>query len=157
LVGDSAGGGLVLATLLAIRDQGIPLPVAAVAYSPVTDHKCTGQSYQRNAKVCLAPEGMGLACGKHYAGDNDLGLPYISPLYGELHGLPPLLIYVGGDETLLDDSIRFAEKAKAAGVDVKLNIGEGLFHCYPAVAPLFPEAQQAMNDICTFIKTHIGN
>jgi epsilon-lactone hydrolase len=59
---------------------------------------------------------------------------------------------VGGDETLLDDSVRFAEKAKAAGVDVKLHIGEGLFHCYPAVAPLFPEAQQAMEAICTFIK-----
>ncbi len=156
-IGDSAGGGLALATLLALRDQGIPLPAGAVAYSPVTDHKCTGDSYQTNAKVCLAPEGMGPACGRHYAGDNDLGLPYISPLYGDLHGLPPLLIYVGGDETLLDDSTRFAEKAKVAGVDVKLNVGEGLFHCYPAVTPFFPEAQQAMNEICAFIKTHINN
>jgi len=155
-VGDSAGGGLVLATLLALRDQGTPLPAGAVAYSPVTDFKCTGESYQTNANVCLAPEGTAPAFGKHYAGNNDLGLPYISPLYGDLHGLPPLLIYVGGDETLLDDSVRFAKKAKAAGVDVKLNIGKGLFHCYPAVAPLFPEAKQAMNDICAFIKTHIG-
>jgi len=156
-VGDSAGGGLVLATLLAIRDQGIPLPAGAVAYSPVTDQKCTGESYQTKAKVCLAPEGTGPAFAKHYAGDNDLGLPYMSPLYGDLHGLPPLLIYVGGDETLLDDSIRFAEKAKAAGVEVRLNVGEGLFHCYPAVAPLFPEAQQAMDEICAFINTQISN
>ena len=74
-----------------------------------------------------------------------------------MHGLPPLLIYVGRDETLLDDSIRFAEKAKAAGVEVKLNVGEGLFHCYPAVAPLFPEARQAMEEICTFINTQISN
>ncbi|MDA8212998.1 MAG: alpha/beta hydrolase [Clostridia bacterium] len=151
-VGDSAGGGLCLATLLALRDQGIPLPAAAVAYSPVTDFKCTGESYRTKAKVCLAPEGTAPAFAKHYAGDNDPGLPYISPLYGDLHGLPPLLIYVGEDETLLDDSTRFAEKAKDAGVDITLKVGEGMFHCYPAMAPLFPEATQAMEEICTFIK-----
>lgn len=155
--GDSAGGGLVLATLLALRDQGIPLPTGAVAYSPVTDHTCTSESYQTKRKVCLAPEGMGVAAAKHYAGDKDLKLPYISPLYGDLHGLPPLLIYVGEDETLRDDSIRFAKKAQAAGVNVKLHVGEGLFHCYPAMAPLFPEAQQAMDDICRFIKTQVSN
>lgn len=155
-MGDSAGGGLCLATLLALRDQGILLPAAAVVLSPVTDFKCTGESYRTNAKVCLAPEGTAPAFAKHYAGNNNLSLPYISPLYGELHGLPPILIYVGGDETLLDDSTRFAEKAKATGVDVTLMVGEGLFHCYPAMAPLFPEAQQAMEEICGFIKTHLG-
>jgi len=155
-VGDSAGGGLCLATLLALRDQGISLPAGAVAYSPVTDYKCTGESYRTNAKVCLSPAGIAPAFAKHYAGDKDPGLPYISPLYGDLHGLPPMLIYVGGDETLLDDSLRFAEKAKTAGVDVTLRVGEGLFHCYPACAPLFPEATQAMDEICAFIKTHIG-
>ncbi|PKM82150.1 MAG: alpha/beta hydrolase [Firmicutes bacterium HGW-Firmicutes-14] len=155
-VGDSAGGGLCLTTLLALRDQGRPLPVAAVVYSPVTDFKCTGESYRTNARACLSPEGMGPACAKHYAGDNDPGLPYISPLYGDLHGLPPMLIYVGGDETLRDDSVRFAEKAKAAGVDVTLRVGEGMFHCYPACAPLFPEATRAMDEICGFIKTHTG-
>ena len=154
-VGDSAGGGLVLATLLAIRDKGIPLPAAAVAYSPVTDHKCSGESYRTKVKVCLYPEGMGPALAKHYAGDCDLDLPYISPLYGDLQGLPPVLIYVGGDETLRDDSIRFAEKAKAAGVDVRLNVREGLFHCYPAMSPLFPEARQAMDEICAFIKKRV--
>jgi monoterpene epsilon-lactone hydrolase len=155
-VGDSAGGGLCLASLLALRDQGMPLPAAAVTYSPVTDFKCTGESYQTKVKVCLSPEGMALALAKHYAGNEDPGLPYISPLYGDLQGLPPLLIYAGEDETLCDDSIRFAEKAKAAGVDVTLRIGEGMFHCYPAMAPLFPEATQAMKDICAFIKTHFG-
>lgn len=155
-LGDSAGGGLCLAALLALRDQGIPLPAAAVAYSPVTDFKCTGESYRTKAKVCLAPEGMATALARHYAGDEDPGLPYISPLYGELQGLPPLLIYAGEDETLCDDSIRFASKAKAAGVDVTLKIAEGMFHCYPAMAPLFPEATQAMNEICTFINRRIG-
>lgn len=155
-VGDSAGGGLILATLLALRDQGRPLPAAAVSYSPVTDLRCTGESYKTKAGVCLSPEGMAAAIAKHYAADKDPGLPYISPLYGNLHGLPPLLIYVGEDETLLDDSTRFAEKAKAAGVDVTLRVGEGLFHCYPAMSPLFPEARQAMDEICAFIKTHNG-
>ena len=117
-IGDSAGGGLCLATLLAIRDQGAPLPAAAVAYSPVTDHKCTGETHRTKVKVCLSPEGMSLALAKHYAGDKDLELPYISPLYGDLHGLPPLLIYAGEDETLCDDAVLFGEKAKNAGVDI---------------------------------------
>ncbi|MGE5422538.1 MAG: alpha/beta hydrolase [Ignavibacteriales bacterium] len=156
LLGDSAGGGLALATLLAIRDQGIPLPAAAVAYSPVTDYACTGESYQTKARVCLSPRGMGPAFGKLYAGGADLTLPYISPLYGDLQGLPRLLIFVGEDETLLDDSIRFAYKAKAAGVDVTLNVGKGLFHCYPAMAPLFPEATEAMAEICAFLRKSVG-
>jgi monoterpene epsilon-lactone hydrolase len=100
----------------------------------------------------LAPEGSTLAFAKHYAGNNDLSLPYISPLFGDLQGLPPLLIYAGGDETLRDDSIRFANKAEKAGVDVRLEIGKGLFHCYPVCAPLFPEATQAMSEIGQFIK-----
>jgi acetyl esterase/lipase len=155
-VGDSAGGGLCLATLLALRDQGTSLPAAAVAYSPVTDFKCTGESHQTKIKICLSPEGMAQALAKHYAGEEDPGLSYISPLYGELQGLPPLLIYAGEDETLRDDSIRFAAKAKDEGVDITLRLGEGMFHCYPAMAPLFPEATEAMNEICAFIKRHIA-
>lgn len=155
-VGDSAGGGLTLATLLALRDKGTPLPAAAVTYSPVTDFLCTGESYVTKAKVCLSPEGMAAALAKHYAGDKDPGLPYISPLYGKLEGLPPLLIFAGEDETLCDDSVRFAEKARSAGVNVTIRIGEGMFHCYPAMAPLFPEATQALDEICSFIKKHLG-
>ncbi|SES87798.1 Acetyl esterase/lipase [Natronincola peptidivorans] len=154
-MGDSAGGGLCLAALLALRDQGSPLPAAVVALSPWTDLKCTGESYVTKAKICLSPEGTGLAFAKHYAGSNDPALPYISPLYGDLHGLPPMLIFVGGDETMRDDSIRFAEKAKQAGTDITLTVEEGLFHCYPATAPLFPEATQALRDIGIFINKHI--
>jgi monoterpene epsilon-lactone hydrolase len=84
-------------------------------------------------------------------------LPWISPLYRDLDGLPPILIHVGENEVLLDDSTRFAEKAKNAGVDVTLKVGEGMFHCFPVCAPLFPEAKRAMDEICAFIKTHIGN
>lgn len=152
--GDSAGGGLCLATLLALQDQGIPLPSAAVALSPWTDLTCSGQSYQSNARKCLSPEGTWTAFSKHYAGSNDPRLPWISPLYGDLCGLPPLLIYAGGDEILRDDAVSFAEKAQSAGVDATLRIGEGLFHCFPVCAPLFPEATQAMEEICTFINKH---
>jgi monoterpene epsilon-lactone hydrolase len=153
--GDSAGGGLCLATLLALKDQGIPLPAAAVAISPWTDLKCTGASYRSNARKCLSLEGTWTAFSKHYVGDHDPGLPWISPLYGNLRGLPPIMIYVGGDEILRDDSVRFAEKAKGAGVDVTLRVGEGLFHCFPVCAPLFPEATQAMDEICAFIKMRL--
>jgi monoterpene epsilon-lactone hydrolase len=156
MVGESAGGGLLLAALLALRDQGQPLPAAAVAMSPSTDLKLTGESHRTKAKVCLSPPGMSVVCSKYYVGDNDPGLPWISPLYGDLHGLPPLLIYVGEYETLLDDSIRFAAKAEAAGVEVTLRVGEGMVHCYPLMAPLFPEATQALEEICTFIQTHAG-
>lgn len=154
--GDSAGGGLCLATLIALRDQGVPLPAAAVALSPWTDAKNTGETLRTNASLCLSPVNSWVACSKHYAGNNDPGLPYISPLYGDLRGLPPILIYAGGHETLLSDSTRFAEKAKNAGVEVTLKVGEGMFHCYPACSPLFPEAKQAMNEICAFIQRRIG-
>lgn len=152
-VGDSAGGGLCLATLLAVRDRGIPLPAGAVALSPWTDLKLTGESYKRRDPV--APDGSAMVYSKYYAGDNDPGLPYISPLYGDLHGLPPLLIYVGGTEAMLDDSTSFAAKAAADGVDVTLRVGDGMVHCYPVLAPLFPEATQAMAEICAFIQTHV--
>lgn len=156
IAGESAGGTLCLALLLALRDQEIPLPAAAVALSPLTDFKFTGESHRTRARVCLSPPGMNMVCGKYYVGDNDPCLPWISPLYGDLHGLPPLLIYTGDDETLRDDSTRFAEKAKAAGVKITMKIERGMIHCYPLLPPFIPEARQAMAEICTFIKTNLG-
>jgi epsilon-lactone hydrolase len=151
-VGDSGGGGLCLAALLAIRDRGLPLPDAAVALSPWTDLRCTGESHQRKDPV--APEGCFPVFAKHYAGTHDPGDPLISPLYGELAGLPPLLITVGECEQLLDDSVRFAAKARNCGVDVNLIVGRGMVHTYPFLAPFSPEAQEAMDDICAFIARH---
>ena len=156
LAGDSAGGGLCLATLLALRDQGIPLPAAAVALSPWTDLTLTGESYRTKLKASIDPPGMSVVCSKYYVGENDPRLPWISPLYGDLRGLPPIFICVGTNETMLDDSTRFAEKAKATGVDVTLRVWEGMVHCFPLMAPLFPEATQALDEICAFIKIHIG-
>ncbi len=98
---------------------------------------------------------MSAVCSKYYVGENDPRLPWISPLYGDLRGLPPIFICVGTSETMLDDSTRFAEKAQAAGVDVTLRVWAGMVHCFPLMAPLFPEATQALNEICAFIKAHI--
>lgn len=153
--GDSAGGGLCLAALLALKEQDLPLPAAAVALSPFIDLKCTGESLVTNADKCLAPPDSWHACARHYAAGQDMGHPWISPLYGDLAGLPPLLIYAGENETLLDDSKRFAQKAQSAGVEARLEIGRGMCHCYPACAPLFPEATRAMADICAFIRQNL--
>lgn len=156
LAGDSAGGNICLAMLLALRDRGEPLPAAAVVLSPLTDFLFTGQSHRTRAGVCLSPPGMNAVCAGYYAGDNDPALPYLSPLYGELHGLPPLLIYAGDYETLRDDAVRFAEKAKAAGVDVTLKVGKEMVHCYPLLPAFIPEARRALVEIGAYIKERLG-
>lgn len=152
-VGDSAGGGLCLAALLALKEKGLPLPAGAVALSPWTDLTLSGASHQINEAVCLSPIGCAQACSRFYAGEQDSSNPLISPLFGDLSGLPPIRIYVGSDEILLDDSVRYAEKAEQSGVDIHLTVGDGLFHCYPVCAPAFPEATQAMEEILDFISS----
>jgi acetyl esterase/lipase len=156
IVGESAGGGLCLATLLALRDLGLPLPSAAVAISPWTDLTLSGESHLTKRKVCMSPQGMSTVCVTYYVGSQDPRHPWISPLFGDLKGLPPILISVGDADTLFSDSTRFAEKAQIAGVDLTLSIGENQMHCYPLLAPLFPEATRAMQEICDFIRSHIG-
>lgn len=152
--GDSAGAGLCLATLLAIKDKGIVLPAAAAVLSPWTDLARTGESYITNVEKCLSPKGSSENACEFYAGKNDKKNPYISPLYGDLKGLSPLHISAGNNEILRDDSIRFAEKAKAVGVEVTLKVGEGMCHCYPAFGNLFRESKQAHAEICDFLKFH---
>lgn len=154
-VGDSAGGGLVLALLLALRDQNISLPAAAVCISPWTDLSCQGNSYRLNASKCLSPAGTWQAFSQHYLQGQNPKNPYISPLYGDPRNLPPLFISAGSNEILRDDARDFALKASAAKTEVILRIEEGMFHCFPVCAPLFPEASQAMNEICTFIKSRL--
>lgn len=155
IMGESAGGGLCLATLLAIRDQGLPLPSGAVALSPWTDLTLSGESYRTKRDVCISPPGMSKVCSKYYYGENDPKHPWISPLYGDLDGLPPIFINVGTYETMMDDSTRFAAKAKASGVDMTLTIGEKMLHCYPLMAGMFPEATQALDEVCAFIRKRL--
>jgi epsilon-lactone hydrolase len=155
IAGESAGGGLCLATLLALRDLGLRMPVAGISLSPWTDLKLTGESHRTRANAAIDPLGMSQVCSKYYIGSNDPGLPGISPLYGDLHGLPPLLIDVGDDEMLRDDSVLFAQKARTAGVEVTLNVAPGQVHVYPLLPDFIPESRQAMAEICEFIRKHI--
>jgi acetyl esterase/lipase len=152
IVGESAGGGLCLASLLAIRDEGLPLPAAGVALSPWTDLTCGGASYRANALKDISTLGSWEVWGSYYVGDNDPRHPWISPLFGDLHGLPPVLIVSGDHEILFDDARGFAEKAQQAGVDVTLRVWEGMVHCFPLLAPVFPEATQAWDETIAYIK-----
>jgi acetyl esterase/lipase len=156
IVGESAGGGLCLATLVAIRDQGLPLPCAGVALSPWTDLALTGDSYRTNAKKDISYPGSWTVWSKYYAGDCERTHPWLSPLYADLQGLPPLLIVVGTAEVLLDDARAFARKAKEAGVAVTLGEWEGMVHCFPLFAPLIPEATEAWAQVCAFIRQYAG-
>ncbi|HEY9124879.1 MAG TPA: alpha/beta hydrolase [Bacteroidales bacterium] len=153
--GDSAGGGLCLATLLALKDKGIALPAAAAALSPWTDLLLTGRSYKTNMKKCFAPIGCPQYASEFYAKGHDRSNPYISPLYGDLKGLPPLHISAGGNEILLDDAIRFAYKAKDAGVPLTLRVDKGMCHCYPAFGNLFRESKLALAEICEHLRRYV--
>lgn len=151
IAGDSAGGGLTLATLLSVREAGGPLPAAAVCISPWTDLACTGDCIREKAVFdkILNPESL-VQSAKRYAGDHDLRSPLISPLYADLGGLPPLLIQVGTDEILLDDARRIAEKAERSGVDVTLEIWEEMFHVFQIV-PFLAETKKALEHIGNFV------
>ena len=150
IAGDSAGGGLALATLLALKHDGDQLPACAVGLSPWTDLEGTGPSAQQGAvdDPMLTPEGLRTS-GQQYAAA-DLRNPLASPLHGDLNGLPPLLLQVGTREILLSDSTRFAEKARAADVDITLEVEEGLIHVWQML-PGVPEAQSAVDRIGAFV------
>ncbi|UCD57202.1 MAG: alpha/beta hydrolase [Candidatus Hydrogenedentota bacterium] len=157
IAGDSAGGGLAVATLVALRDAGEPLPAAGVCLSPWVDLEGTGQSATTKAEVdpIVTPEGEKIMA-RLYAGEANLRAPFISPLYADLHGLPPLLIQVGTAEVLLDDSTRLAERARAAGVNVVLEPWEEMIHVWQFFAAMLPEGQQAIDRIGDFIRRHTG-
>ena len=157
LSGDSAGGGLCLATVLSLRETGEPLPAALVCMSPWTDLTLKGKSYIINAKVeaILQTEAVRewAAC---YFGTNKPDYPLISPIYADFHGLPPLLIQVGSQEILLDDSRLLAEKAKADGVDVTLKIWEGMWHDWQVLGALIPESRKAFEEVRMFVQEHVN-
>jgi acetyl esterase/lipase len=153
-MGDSAGGGLALATLLAARDRGLPLPAAAVLMSPWTDLREATQ--QRRHSDPLAPDGAWEVFSSHYAGDQSREDPGLSPLLGDLARLPPLQIVVGGAEVMLDDATRLAERARAAGVDVDLVVEPGMVHGYPAFPALFAEARRAQDQFAAFLRRHLN-
>jgi acetyl esterase/lipase len=154
--GDSAGGNLVLAAMLGLRERGLPLPAMGVLMSPWTDLAATGASYVSRADADpIHQRPMILALAKTYLGaDGDPRHPLASPLYADLTGLPPLLIQVGDRETVLDDSTMFADKARAAGVGVELQVWDGMIHVFQMFAEL-PEAGPAIDSIAGFIRKHL--
>jgi acetyl esterase/lipase len=155
--GDSAGGGLALATLLRLRELAVALPAAGVLISPWTDLALTGDSIQSRAAVAPmgSPEILERAAAD-YLGDSDPQNPLASPLYADLRGLPPLLIHVGDHELLLSDSTRLAERARAAGVEVALEVWDAMWHVWHAWAGELPEGQQAIDRIGAFIRQQLA-
>jgi acetyl esterase/lipase len=154
IAGDSAGGGLTLATLVALRDAGETLPKCATCFSPWVDLEATGDSAQPGGAddPMIAVEGL-REMGTHYAA-NDLRNPLAAPLHANLSGLPPLQVFVGTRELLRDDAIRIVDHARAAGVDASLSIGEGLIHVWQ-IFPI-PEAAESLAAVGAFVDKHLG-
>jgi monoterpene epsilon-lactone hydrolase len=151
VIGDSAGGGLTLALLLRLRDDGLELPGAAVALSPWTDLALTGTSLSLNAKSdpMMNAADARLFADSYLAG-SDARNPYASPLYGNPSGLPPSLIQVGSDEILHDDAVRMAETLRAAGCQVQIEVWSRMPHGWHLFAPVLPEARTAIARIGAF-------
>lgn len=155
IAGESAGGGLCLATLLALKEKKIPLPIAAVAISPWTDLTCSSESYKTKNKFSPAPLNSWTVFSRYYVGDNNPENPLISPLFGDLTGLPPIFINSGVNDELYDDGEKFYLKSKQSGVEINFRAGIGMIHCYPLLAPMFKEATVAMDEIVSFIKSKL--
>ncbi|HVN85689.1 MAG TPA: alpha/beta hydrolase [Candidatus Binatia bacterium] len=153
VAGDSAGGGLTVAALVAIRDAGLPVPATGVCLSPWVDLEGLGDSMTSKAAAdpMVQRDGLLKMAAAFLAGQNPR-TPLAAPLYANLSGLPPLLIQVGTAETLLDDSTRLAERARKAGVTVTLEPWEDMIHVFQAFAPLLPEGQQAIDRIGEFMR-----
>jgi monoterpene epsilon-lactone hydrolase len=151
LAGDSAGAGLAIATAVGIRDAGLRLPKAIVAFSPYSDLAVTGASIEANAKSCamFTPRGIREAAAMYLAGA-DARDPRASPLYADLTGLPPMLLFASRHEILRDDTLRLAERAAAAGVKVELIVRDGLPHVWPVFVTLLPEARDAFATVTAF-------
>ena len=156
LAGDSAGGGLAMATAVSLRDQKIALPGAIVCMSPWVDLANTGESSmtESNKGLILIPEIL-KSLAAFYIGDNDYQNPLISPLYADLSGLPPMLIQVGSHEIILNDSTRLAERARNAGVDVTLEVWDGMWHDWQVFTNRLPESKRAINGIGEFLRKHM--
>ena len=153
LAGDSAGGGLAMALCMYIRDHAMPLPCGIVAMSPWTDMTSSGESYETNYEKdpLFGKTKDSLIYNRDYVGLEDPKNPYISPLFGDFSGFPPMLIQVGSYEMLLSDSLRAAECAKKQGVKVRLSVYEGMFHVFQMAMHLMPESKQAWKEAGKFI------
>jgi len=152
-LGDSAGGGLAFATAYKLRDEGFSLPCAIVALSPWTDLALTGESLRSNAKADPIMNVARLpSFANHYLGGANPRHPYASPLYGDVEGLPPILIQVGSDEILRDDSVRMATKLHDAGRDVEIEVWPRMPHAWQLYARILPEGRRAIERVGEFLQ-----
>lgn len=154
--GDSAGGGLTLATLLAARERGVPAPDGGICISAWTDLAITGESYETRAEQdpMISKDGGIEGMAAMYLGGADAKTPLASPLYADYGGLPPLLMQVGDHEVLLSDTTRAAERARAAGVEVTEEVWDEMFHVWHMFSPMLPEGQQAIERIGEWVRQH---
>jgi phosphinothricin tripeptide acetyl hydrolase len=157
VAGDSAGGGLTVATLLALRDRGLPTPGGGVCISPWVDLTCSGGSYATKAAADPIVLRQSVAMmAQAYAGTGDFKAPLVSPLFADLRRLPPLLVQVGSDEVLLDDARGLAERARAAGVDVRFEEWPAMVHVWPWFLGMLDEAERAVGVIGEFVRARLG-
>lgn len=157
IAGDSAGGGLTFATLLALKRDGDPMPACATPISPWVDLEGTGETMTTNSEIDpMVQKPMIQQMGQTYVQSGNLRDPLAAPLYGDLAGLPPLLIHVGSRETLLDDARRMADNARKAGVDVTLEVKEGQIHVWHIFASRLDEGEEAIQKLGAFIQKHAG-
>ncbi|WP_329249417.1 alpha/beta hydrolase [Actinoallomurus sp. NBC_01490] len=156
--GDSAGGGLVITTQLRAREQGLPLPAAALPFSPWVDMEAVGESYETNReRDAFFSRDLVRALADDFLGaDGDPRDPLANPLYADLSGLAPTYIQVGGDEALLDDARRLEEHARKAGVDVRLDVFPGMQHTFQMAAGRAPEADEAIRRMAAWVRPRLG-
>ncbi|MGR9089961.1 MAG: alpha/beta hydrolase [Gammaproteobacteria bacterium] len=155
IAGDSAGGGLTVATLVALRDKSLSLPAAAVCISPWSDLTCNAGSYRTRAAAdpMIAPEDIA-EMASHYLQAADPETPLASPNFADLSSLPPLLIHVGRDEVLLDDALQLHERAQAAGVEATLEVWDDMIHVWHAFHPLLPQGRDGVARVGAFLREH---
>ncbi len=157
LAGDSSGGGLIIASQLRVRDVGLPMPAASLPISPWLDMTVTGESIASNSgKDALFTKAMIQGLARAVLGDADPRDPFASPLYADLSGLAPIYIQVGGDEMIRDDSVRIAERAKKAGVDVRLDVFPGQQHTFQMAAGRAPLADEAIRRMADWVRPKLG-
>lgn len=155
--GESAGGGLAVAALLALRDAGTPMPSSAFLMSPWVDLTVSGETIVGKQEVDPILTGEGLRWGvSNYTDGADPSAAYISPAFADLNGLPPMLIQVGSHEILLSDAVRLADRAAMSDVAVTLEVVPGVPHVFPAYAAVLDEGDAALSRAANFLKTHFA-
>jgi acetyl esterase/lipase len=158
IAGDSAGGGLAISTALLIRDSGLPMPAAVMPFSAWFDMEVTGKSMESNhgKDLLLIKDWVKTMAGMFLGENGNPKDPYASPINADLTGLPPIYLQAGGEEVLLDDSLRLAERARKAGLDVRLDIFPGMQHTFQMAAGRAPESDDAIARYVAWVKPKLG-